>query len=69
MLEELAKDAAQDFNSLSISAAVEMIDTGLHSGPYICENTLDNLSSVVAAIEGRMNVVYVINKEGKIQIF
>jgi hypothetical protein len=68
-LEEIAKDAQQDFNALPIQEAVEMIDTGLHAGPYICENTLNNLSSVVKAVEGRMNVVYVINKEGKIQIF
>jgi hypothetical protein len=68
-LEEIAQDKQQDFNSLPISEAVEMIDTGLHTGPYVCENTIDNLSVVVKAIEGRLNVVYVINKEGKIQIF
>lgn len=68
-LAEIEAEAEQEFNSLPIPEAIELIDKGQNDSPYICENTIDNLSEVVAAIEGRLNVVYVINKEGKIQIF
>jgi len=68
-LADIAAEETANFLSLSIERAVELIDEGTHAGPYVCENTPDNLSRAQQAIGERLNVVYVINKEGKIQIF
>jgi hypothetical protein len=57
------------FNSLSLEQAVDMLDKNKHRGPYLIQNTPENLLRTQNAIGDRMNVAFVINKEGLIQIF
>lgn len=53
----------------TIEEAVEKIDSGDWTFPLCFPNTPDNLALVISSIGERLNVVYVINKEGDIQIF
>ncbi len=67
-LAQVMQETVEDFSKQPIEKAVMMIDEGLHAGPYFCENTDENLERVKLAIGDRLNVVFVINSEGKIQI-
>lgn len=67
--EERAIATEVEFQSLSIEEAVEELDAGRYTKPYVCENTEENLSRVQTAISDRLNVVYAVRKDGKIQIF
>lgn len=58
----------EDIQRRTIAEAVVMIDDGLHPGPYYCTSSAENIALVREAIGDRMNVAFVCNGEGLMQI-